>query len=447
MTDKKEAVNNVTEGKLLPSFIAFLIPLMLSSCLMQSYTIADGIILGNAISQEALGSVSSCSSILDVCTLIQLGLAGGCSIMASYMYGAKNYTELEHLIIEIRKLIIIVSVAVASAAFLLAPLMLRVLHTPDELYKGALIYLKINIAGIPFSALYGLLAGVLRGMGDSKRPLGGIAVSSAVNIGLDVLFVIILNYGITGAAVATVAAEILSAAYLWIRLESKRKSLAGLQETDGPGGSHVRECIDLSIPQILQSVVFSGGNVLLQNITNILGAAVVIGVTVAFKVDSLLLIPLFSMSTAVSVFTGQNTGAEKPERVRQMMKYSITIVILFAVLASLILWKFGYPLFSLFGLNKEAADIGFRYILICIPFYWIFGLQFVLHGYLNGKKHTRITAVTSIAGLAGRLLLAYLGHKTFGSDILPAAEVFAWIITTGSDAVYIIRTINKKQES
>ena len=452
MTDRKEAVNNVTEGKLLPSFIMFMIPLMLSSLLMQSYAIADGLILGNAISQEALGSVSTCSSILDICTLIQIGLSGGCSIMVSHLQGARRYGELGSLITDIRRLIIILSLAVAAAAFFLAPQMLSLIHTPEALFEGAVTYLRINIAGIPFTALYALQSGVLRGMGDSRRPLGGIAVSSAVNIGLDLLCVIVLGYGITGAAIATVAAEMLSAAYLWARLEEKRRDLCGSAEPDGLSDeedcpsekSHVRECIDLSIPQMLQSVMTSAGNILLQNITNVLGASVVIGVTVAFKVDSLLLIPIFCMSIAVSVFTGQNTGAGKPARVRQTLVYSSIFAVGFSVLMAAVLWQFGYPMFSLFGLSDEAAGIGFRYVMICLPFYWVFGLQFVFHGYLNGKKHTGITAAASVAGLCGRVLLAYLGHRTFGADVLPAAEVLAWIIAVGTDTAFMLRL--KKRE-
>lgn len=429
----------------------FMLPLMAASVLMQSYSIADGLILGNAISQESLGSVSTCSPILDVCTLIQLGLAGGCSIMVSHLFGAAKYRELSDLITEIRRLVILISLVIAVLAFVFAPQLIRLIHTPDDLAEGAVRYLRICFAGVPFTSLYSLQGGILRGMGDSKRPLGGIAVSSAVNIGLDMLFVVALGFGISGAAIATVAAEVLSAAYLWIRLEDKRRQYRStpqdsdsMEKTEGPDkGSHVRECIELSAPQMIQSVVYSGGNVLLQNITNVLGAAVVIGVTVAFKVDSLLIIPLFSMGTAVSVFTGQNTGAAKPDRVRDSLRIGLCISIGISLLLSLVLWFYGYPIFTLFGLGEEAASVGFRYIQICLPFYWLFGVQFVLNGYLNGLKHTKVTAAGSVAGLAGRLALAYLGYRHFGADVLPAAEVLSWIICVCVDISALIHIRSK----
>ena len=199
--------NSVTEGNLLYAFIMFLLPLMAASILQQSYTIADGLILGNAIDQNALGAVSNVSPILDLCTLIQIGIAGGCSIMISHLFGAKRYDEVSKLITDIRRITVIVSLVIAVIAFLASGLILELIHTPGALMSGASMYLRITIAGVPFMALYTLQAGILRGMGDSNRPLGGIAVSSIVNIGLDLLFVIVLHLGIAGAAIATVSAE------------------------------------------------------------------------------------------------------------------------------------------------------------------------------------------------------------------------------------------------
>lgn len=440
---------SVTDGKVLPAFIMFLLPLIASSILMQSYSVADGLILGNYINQEALGAVSSCSSIIDACTLIQMGLAGGCSILTSHLYGGRRYTELNRLIRDMGKMILLISVIVLAAVFLLAHSILRLMHTPDSLMDGATLYLRIVFMGVPFLSLYNLQGGILRGMGDSKRPLGGIAVSSAVNIGLDLLFVAALDMGIAGAAIATVAAEIMSAAYLFVRLRSRLKSMdaSGDADVDADANekANLKECINLSIPQMIESAVFSAGNVLLQNITNLLGAGVVIGVSVAFKVDAILYIPLFSIGLAVGVFTGQNIGAGKPERVRQTMKYGICVSLGFSLLISLLLWKTGLLLFGLFGLNEEVAGIGFRYLMICLPFYWIFGLRFILNGYLNGSKHTAVTSGAAIAGLAGRLILAYTCYRTIGADVLPMAEVLSWIIGVVITAAAAIIKISRKK--
>jgi len=434
--------NSVTEGKLLYAFIMFMLPLMAASILQQSYAIADGLILGNAIDQSALGAVSSVSPIIDLCTLVQIGIAGGCSIMVSHLFGAEKFGEVNRLISDIRKITVVISLLIAAAALLASRWILELIHTPASLMSGAALYLRITFIGVPFMALYTLQAGILRGMGDSNRPLGGIAVSSIVNISLDLLFVVVFKFGIAGAAIATVSAEAMSAAYLYIKLEEKKKALI---RDDADSKSNVKECIRLGLPQIIQSVVSSGGKVLLQNITNLLGDAVVIGVAVAFKIDSILLIPLMSIGIAVSVFTGQNIGAGRPDRVRETVKYGITMTAALSVTISLLLWRFGYPLFTLFGLGREAAETGFRYILICLPFYWIFGLQFVLNGYLNGAKHTALTSGASLAGLGARIIFAYTCSAALGADALPLAEALSWLTAVVTDIGGLIYFRSQKE--
>ena len=439
----EKSIYSITDGKILPAFVMFTLPLMAASCLMQSYVIADGLILGNVISEEAIGSVNSVSPILDLCTLVQIALAGGCSICVSHLFGARRYNELDRLISEMYRVIIIIALAITAAAFIGAQWILSLMHTPDSLMQGAVTYLRIVFIGVPFSYMYALQAGALRGMGDSKKPLGGIAVASCVNIGLDLVFVIVFKLGIAGAAVATVASQVLSAAYLYYKLEQKRKTHT--LDPDHKTKSHVGECVKLGSPQIVQSLATSLGNVLIQNVTNLLGASVVIGVTVAFKVDSLLVIPLMSLGQAQSVFTGQNMGAGNSKRVGQSLKLGIAISLAISVVMGAVLWIFGYPLMGLFGLGADAASNGYQYIMVCMPFYVFFGLQFVLNGYLSGAKHTAISSVASIAGLAGRVLLAYLGYIALGATVLPMAESLSWFITVVIDLVVII-CINKKAE-
>lgn len=433
----RKAINNsATDGKLLPAFVMFMLPLMASACLMQSYVIVDGLILGNAIGEAAIGSVNSVGPIIDACTLVQVALAGGTAIIASHLFGAEKYAELNKLMDDMSRLLILISLAVVGIVFVGAPAFLRLVNTPERLFDGALTYLRIVFMGVPFTALYNLQSGALRGMGDSRKPLGGMAVSSGVNIGLDLIFVVVFRFGIVGAAVATVASQILSVVYLRRKLNEKRRAFAA--ESDAVPASQVRECINLSVPQMIQSIANSTGNILLQNITNLLGAAVVIGVSVAFKVDSILVIPLMCLGQATAVFTGQNMGAGKPDRVKGTLKISIIMSLCITAVMAVALWLLGYPLLELFNLGKSAADVGYRYIMVCMPFYWIFGLQFVFNGYLNGAKHTLVTSMASIAGLAGRVALAYFAWKGLGADVLPYGEALSWAVVVVIDVVFLM---------
>ena len=439
----KKGKYSITDGKILPAFVMFALPLMAASCLMQSYVIADGLILGNVVNEEAIGSVNTVSPIIDLCTLVQIAIAGGCSICISHLVGAKRYNELDKLISDMYRIITVISIAITAIAFVGAPWILSLINTPDSLMAGATTYLRIVFIGVPFTSLYALESGALRGMGDSKKPLGGIAVSSCVNIGLDLVFVIVFRWGIVGAAVATVTAQTLSAVYLYIKLEQRRKTYS--LDPQHKTHSQLSECVRLGAPQIVQSLATSGGNVLLQNVTNLLGASVVIGVTVAFKVDAILVIPLMCLGQATAVFTGQNMGAAKDERVRKTLVISIAMSISISIIMGIVLWLCGYSLMGLFGLGAEAASYGYKYITVCMPFYWLFGLQFALNGFLNGAKHTAITAAASIGGLACRVAIAYLGYLSIGTIILPIAEASSWLVCVIVDVVAIICINRKKQ--
>lgn len=413
----------------------FMLPLMATSILMQSYVIADGLILGNFIDEEALGSVNSVSSIIDICTLVQIAIAGGCSISASHLFGAGKYSELKRMIGDFYKIILAVSIGITILAVIGANRILELINTPSLLMDGASTYLKIVFLGVPFSSLYALQSGVLRGMGDSKRPLGGIAISSCVNIGLDLLFIVGFDMNIEGAAIATLASEVLSAIYLHVKLKNRAGQL--IDDTDKPQ-SRVAECIELGFPQIIQSMATSLGRVLLQNITNILGASVVIGVTAAFKVDGILVIPLMCMSQATSVFTGQNIGANKPQRVTETLKLSVILSLIFSAFLTFALWMWGQQMLGWFGIGIKSGEVGYRYIMLCLPFYWLFGLQFVFNGYLNGSKHTLQASIASIIALAARVLVAYMGFRSVGSDVLPVSEAVSWAVGVVIDIGFII---------
>ncbi len=445
----KENTYSMTEGKLFPSFIVFLLPLIAAGFLQQSYSFVDGLILGNFINQNALGAVGSVGAIIDAGSLVQIALGSGCAIMVSHLHGAQKTEEVNRLIKNMRRLLTGISCILALAGILLADSFLMLLHTPENLTRGAALYMRICFLGIPFVSLYNLQAGILRGMGDSRHPLGGIAVSSVVNIGLDIIFVVIMRMGIAGAATATVAAEILSAVYLYYKLEQRRKDPAwdaGREVSNSKNDkANVAESIKLGAPQLVQSLATSGGMIMLQNVINMLGAVVVVGVVATFKIDSVLIAPLLGLGTAVSVFTGQNIGAGNHARVKASLRCGLITGFSISLLLTLILWGFGYPLFGLFGLEEDAAEYGYRYLTICLPFYWMFGMQFVLHGFLNGAKHTVITSFASVVGLALRIVFVYMGYRHFGGDILPVAEIASWTTCLVIDAIYIARLALSKK--
>lgn len=423
---KEKRINSITDGSMIRAFVLFILPMIGSGILMQSYVIADGLILGNAINQEALGSVSSVGSITDALLLVQFALAGGCSICVSHLYGAKKFTQLTRLIKDMSRIIVLITVVLAAIGIVFSGQLINLIHTPKAIFEGAKTYYSVTMVGLPFMAIYNLEAGILSGMGDSKKPLSGIFISSCINVGLDLMCVVVFKLGITGAAIATVTAEGISAAYLFSKVRVKLKDIEEVT-TDVPE-SMVGECVRLGIPQIIQSLVTSCGKILLQNITNILGAEVVIGVSLAFKVDSIVMIPLMSLATAVSVFAGQNRGAGREERVKASLRIGLIISAAMSVVITGVLYFLGVQMLGLFGVDAEVNAVGYRYLLLCMPFYWVFGAQFVCSGYLQGTKHTGWSSTIASTSLAVRVASCYIGAAIIGSDILAISEVLSWCV-------------------
>lgn len=453
--------NPITEGPVLSSFITFALPLMLTSLMMQSYTIVDGLILGNYVNEEALGAVSSISSITDLMGLIQIGLSGGCSICISHLAGAGEYPRMSQVIRQMRTLVLAISLLVLGVGVLGTDIILSITHTPAEIYDGAKIYLQIVCIGIPFSSLYQLQSGVMRGMGDSKRPLGAITVSTVTNIGLDLLFVGFFSMGILGAAFATVLSQVFSCIYLFIKMQKKLQAamiLGGenvsasepqheqfIGETPLPRASgrfsDMKEIVQLGIPQMLQSSFNSIGKIILQSLTNSFGAFAVIGVAASYKIDSILIIPMIGISMSISVFTGQNMGAGKPARARQSFRIAIRISLAISAVMTVVLLLFNTPLLGLFGLSHASLRMGHYYILICLPGYFLFGLQFVFNGFLQGTKNTRLSSGISILALACRILFAHALAGALGAYVLPAAELLSWVVGGTFSGMACLRTL------
>ena len=431
-------INPITEGPVLPSFINFAFPLMLTSLMMQSYTIADGLILGNLVNERALGAVNSISPIIDLLGLIQIGLSGGCSICISHLAGSGEYRRMHQVILQMRTVVVGISLLALLLGLLGADTVLSLTHTPPEIYDGAKAYLQLVCIGIPFSSIYQLQSGIMRGMGDSKRPLGAITISTFTNIGLDLLLVGRFALGIVGAAIATVFSQVFSCAYLYFKLK-KRLRTEGLEYYSdafsfrnqisilfhSEDTSDVHEIVNLGIPQMLQSSFTSIGKIILQSITNSFGAFAVIGVAASYKIDSILIIPMIGISMSISVFTGQNMGAGKTQRARESFRIAIRFSLAISAVMTVVLLFFNIPLLSLFGLSRASLTMGHYYILICLPGYFLFGLQFVFNGFLQGTKNTKLSSGISILALAGRIVFAYSLADIMGANVLPAAELFS----------------------
>ncbi|MGI6357919.1 MAG: MATE family efflux transporter [Bacillota bacterium] len=419
---------DMTKGDILRALAYFTIPLILSGLLQQCYHIADSLIVGNLLGEHALAAVGVSAPVLNVFIFVVTGLVSGYMILLSQYVGGKEDAKASRLSNTFFLFVLACAGLAAIAGFGLKGSILAALNTPAELLEPASGYLSIVFLGVPFLVLYNLYSSMLRAIGDSRTPLYSIIVSTIINVVLNVIFTQLLDWGIKGVAVATVVAQLFSSLFLLLfvhrhhpvfRLSFRRETL---------DLALLWECIRLGIPRIIQSSISSVGSLLLQNIRNSFGLDVVTAITTAYKIDSLTILPLVNISVAISVFVGQNVGANNLTRAREGLKRGIAMSLLVAVSITTVVVTFGGLFMQAFGVSDDVAALGQRFFRILALFYPILGLWNALAGFLQGNKDVAFTSFTHIGALAIRVFLSYALASRLGSDVIATSELCSWLV-------------------
>lgn len=418
---------NMTEGSVFKALLYFTIPLILSGLLQQLYNIADSIIVGNYVSEEALAAVGVSSPVLNIFIFITAGLVSGYTILLSQYYGAKEHNKILKLSSTIFSFIMIFVLAFSTFGYLFIDKILVLLNTPSEILQPAHDYLSIIFIGVPFLVLYNLFSAMLRGIGDSKTPLYSIILSTTINIILDLVFINIFHWGIKGAAIATVIAQIISSLYLYIFINKNHSIFKISIKKQLLDISLLFESLKLSLPLVIQSTVGTFGMLMLQKIMNSFGVDVVTAITTAYKIDTLTILPLINISSAISIFVAQNIGANNMERAKEGLKKGIIITLIISVAVTSLVVIGGWHFMKLFGVSDEVADIGQRFFYFLAVFYPILGIEHSLYAFLQGNKDVVFTSISTMSSLVLRVSMSYgLAHK-LGSDVIAIAEISAWV--------------------
>lgn len=306
--------------------------------------------------------------------------------------------------------------------------LLVMLNTPKELLEASGLYLSIVFIGIPAVILYNLCASMLRGIGDSKTPLYAIIISTIINVVLDLTFIKVIPWGIKGVAVATVIAQIIAGVYLLVHIHRQHPMLRLSFKRDYLDITLFIESVKLGAPRVVQSSVASVGSLLLQNIMNSFGVDVVTAITTAYKIDTLTILPIINISTAISIFIGQNIGANNVERAREGLRKGILIILAVSVVITSIFVLFGAELMKLFGVSDEIALLGQRFFTTMAVFYPVLGLENAFVGFLQGNKDVTFTAASNMLCLTIRVFLSFALASRLGFDIIAISEVSSWVL-------------------
>ncbi|MBN1687265.1 MAG: MATE family efflux transporter [Spirochaetales bacterium] len=423
-------MRSLTEGNETKVIINFALPMLIGNVFQQLYTTVDGIVVGRGVGKEALGAIGASFPIIFFMISLSMGLMMGASIMLSQFFGAKDYVRMKRTMSTGYVFLIAASVAVTIVGLALSGPVLKAIKVPDAVYPHAKSYLQIMFIGMFFMFGYNTISAILRGLGDSKNPLYFLIVASIVNVGLDLLFVLVFKWGIAGAAWATVISQGLSFVIGIVYMQrSKEESLHIDLKHAVFDRELFRTMIRIGLPTGIQQSLVSLGFIALTRIVNPFGTNVIAGYTAAMRLDSFAAMPAMNLSMAISTFVGQNLGAGKPERVRKGYLSTLAVSLGISLLMTVVMVLFKYQLVGLFTSDSEVLRYGAEYLVIVSSFYVVFTSMFITGGVLRGAGDTFIQMIFTITALWGvRIPAAALLSSFFGTAGIWWGIPAGWIV-------------------
>ena len=409
----------------------FCMPLFGSIIFQQLYNIADSLVAGKFIGENALAAVGNSYEITLIFIAFAFGCNMGCSVVVSKLFGARNYKEMKTAVYTACIFNGFVCILLMLIGILGSGMLLRLIRTPEEVFADSKLYLDIYAWGLPFVFFYNISTGIFSALGDSKTPFYFLAVSSLSNIAVDIWFVKVFHMGVAGVAWATLLCQGISCILAMIvvfkrlaKIEEKEKApLFDLQL--------LKQIVVIAIPSTLQQSFISIGNIIIQSIINGFGAPVMAGYSAAVKLNNLVITSFTTLGNGISNYTAQNLGARKLDRVKQGFGVGIKLV-----------WMLSLPLFLLyfFGGNivlklfmdaptKLAMQTGITFLKILSPFYFVVSAKLVADGILRGSGMMKKFMIATFTDLILRVLLAFCFSRTaLGATGIWCAWPIGWCV-------------------
>ena len=423
-------VKDMTKGPSGRLIIGLALPLMLGNVCQQLYTMVDTMIVGQIVGVEALAALGAGEWILWLVLGISTGMTQGFGIMTAQQFGGEDGEGLRKTVARSYVLTGILAAVVLILSELLAPLILKFLDTPENIRGISLLYLRIAFCGIPVIAAYNVFSTVLRSLGNSRVPLYAMLIAAAVNVGLDLLFVAVLGWGVAGAAAATVAAQSFSAVFCLGALKKieiiklTREDFAWQYELD-------KKLLKLGAPVVFQNMVISIGGMVVQHVVNGYGFLFVAGFTATNKLYGILEMAAISYGYAIVSYTGQNLGAQRTDRILEGVRAGSRIAFVTSLAVSAVMFLLGRKILGLFisGTPDETAQvlaIAWKYLSVMAGFLWILYFLYVYRSALQGLGDTVLPMVSGGAEFVMRVSAALLLPKLVGENGIFYAEIMAW---------------------
>lgn len=422
----------MTQGKPLSLILGFCLPMLLGNLFQQLYSMVDTIIVGKFIDVDSLAAVGSTGSVNFLIIGFTMGITSGSAILPAQCFGAGDYSEMRKYIANAVYLCIFTTVAVTAAAVIFCYPLLELMQTPSDIIDLAYDYIVVVFGGICVTMAYNLMAGILRAMGDSRTPLYFLILSSVVNIGLDLLLIIVFNMGVAGAGLATVISQGISAVLCFIYI---KRSYPVLQFDKGELAFSGRKLLDVAkigVPMGLQFSITAVGSIILQSAVNSLGKVCVAAVTAAGKMQNMVVAPMETLGITMATYAGQNLGAGNYGRITKGMHNAFAAGFIYSLAAFVLIWIFSGPLCLLFVDAEETGVIeqAVYFIRVNACFYPILSVLFITRNVLQGMGYSFLPMMAGGCELVARIVVAVGFVATMGFDAACYASPMAWAAAT-----------------
>ena len=430
---------DMTKGNITRHLVNFALPLLLGNLFQQLYNMVDTWVVGNYVSNEAFSAVGTVGPVINTLIGFFLGLSSGAGVVISQYYGAGREEKVQQAVHTALMLTLALGVVFTVAGIAMTPLMLQLMKTPAEVAPEQATYLRIYFAGVIGLLLYNMGSGILRAVGDSRRPFYFLVVSAVLNTVLDLLFVIKFHMGVEGVAYATIIAQAVSAVLtLWVLMGAEggiRLELRALRFT----WSVLRQIVAVGIPAALQMAITAFSNVFVQSYINYFSTDCMSGWTAYNKVDQLMILPVQSISMANTTFVGQNLGvgdtprAKKGVRISLWLSVAVTAVLLIPVLL------FAPDLTAFFNSKAEVVSYGALLLRLLSPFYFFFCINQIYAGALRGAGNSQMPMWIMLGSfVVFRQIYLYIMSNYISNEIIPIALSYpaGWFVCSVATLLY-----------
>lgn len=437
----EQSNNKITQGPILKGMLIYFVTLLVGAFFQQLYNTVDAIIVGNVVGADGLASVGgSAATIVSIFIGFFMGLSSGATVVIAQFYGAKQSKEVEKAVHTAIAIAITGGIIITVVGFAITPHIISLMKTPDSLKEPSIAYLRFFFLGMIANLVYNMGAGILRAVGDSKRPLIVLIISCFTNVGLDLFFVVVLKMGymsvkmgVIGVAIATILCQLLSAVIVVIMLITSNDMYKLTLRNVRFDKLMLKKILRIGLPAGFQSTMYTFSNALIQTAINELGPEYSAAWAAYGKIDVVFWMSINAIGTSVTTFAGQNFGAGKYDRVKTSTRYAFLIALIITIPLSLALYFFSDSLLHIFiKNNQDVIRIGIQMVRFLVPFYVTYISVEIFSGVLRAMGSALIPMIITLSGICALrviwILTAFPIFKTV--ETVEASYPITWIVTS-----------------